>query len=198
MRVKKIAAILTLTATLALAGCTASDLTDRADQLDTGAAKVRQVVADIEQGRADHADLIAVLDQYVPEQLRPGFRRALDIADDVPDTGRQIAVTLDGLARDFRAQAAEDRSRSENAVFGIISITDALIGTNGLLAGLAALSWKRRRDSDRITEDIVTSIESSKPVMDAIDNHGGDDDLRKSMAGPTQKRVAEIKKAIAS
>jgi hypothetical protein len=51
---------------------------------------------------------------------------------------------------------------------------------------------RRQKAAESVTEDIVTSIQSSPAIRSAIDGEGGSD-LRKSMSVTTQKAVKKIK-----
>jgi hypothetical protein len=111
----------------------------------------------------------------------------------------QIAAKLDETAARFEAQADKEASEGENALALGLGFGDLLIGTNGILATIGTLLWRKKRkadqasrDTEAILEDLVTSIESVSTLRDAIKNGAGDE-LRKSMSPATQKAVKAIK-----
>ena len=193
MRPRIAAGVLALSIIFTLAGCSSANLRDNADRLDRGASQVRQVADRIEAGQADHADLIAVLAEYVPPSLADEAARAIEIADGAPDAARDVAVLMEDLADDWRVQAERNASAWENALVGSVGVAEALLGGTTILSGLLAGMFRRRQKAaESVTEDIVTSIQSSPAIRAAIDGDGGND-LRKSMSVTTQKAVKKIK-----
>lgn len=193
MRVRVCAGVLFLSILFTLAGCSSADLRDNADKLDRGANQVREVADRIEQGQADHADLLDVLADYVPESLADEAARAIEIADGAPDAARDVAVLMEDLADDWRVQAERNAGAWENALVGSVGVLEAALGGTTILTGLLAGMFRRRqKNAESVTEDIVTSIQSSPTIRAAIDGEGGTD-LRKSMSVTTQKAVKKIK-----
>lgn len=193
MRPRIVAGVLALSIIFTLAGCSSSQLRDNADRLDRGANQVRAVADRIEQGQADHADLIEVLSHYAPEAIVDEVARVIEAAGNIPDAGRQAATILEDLADDYRTQADRNAGAWENALVGSVGVAEALLGGTTILSGLLAGMFRRRQKSaESVTEDIVTSIQASPAIRAAIDGDGGND-LRKSMSVTTQKAVKKIK-----
>lgn len=193
MRPRIVAGVLALSILFTLAGCSSSQLRDNADRLDRGANQVRAVADRIEEGKADHADLVAVLSEYVPASLADEVERAIEIADGAPQAARDVATLMEDLADDYRVQADREAGAWENALVGSVGVAEALLGGTTILSGLLAGMFRRRQKSaESVTEDIVTSIQASPAIRAAIDGDGGND-LRKSMSVTTQKAVKKIK-----
>lgn len=178
-----------------LAGCSSAQLRENADRLDRGANQVRQVAERVEQGKADHADLIWALREYVPASLADEAAKALEVAENVPDAARDVAALMEDLADDWRTQADREADAWENTLVGGIGVAEALLGGSTVLTGLLAGVFRRKQKSaEAVTEDIVTSIQASPAVRAAIDGEGGAD-LRRSMSVNTQKAVKKIKQS---
>jgi outer membrane murein-binding lipoprotein Lpp len=193
MRSRILLGVLLISMILVLAGCSSARLRENADKLDRGANQVRQVAERVEQGTVDHADLIEALRVYVPESLADEAARVLEVAEDAPGAARDVAALMEDLADDWRTQADRDADAWENTLVGGIGVAEALLGGSTVLTGLLAGVFRRKQKSaESVTEDIVTSIQSSPAIRAAIDGDGGND-LRKSMSVKTQKAVKKIK-----
>lgn len=193
MRSRVLFGVLLLTTALTLVGCSGEQLIESADRLDDGAEKVRQVADRIEQGKADHADLLDAVYDYVPDSAKPQVDRVLNAAEDSPEAARDIADLMEDLADDFREQAELEASTWENTIVGGIGVAEALLGGGTIFSGLLAGFFRRKQKrAESVTEDVVTSIQSSETMRKAIDEGGGDD-LRKSMSSETQRAVKKIK-----
>jgi hypothetical protein len=191
---------LAFVATLALAACTSSeDLRDRAGELDAASQRIVAILDANPPGSVEQSDLVASIVDALPEAWQEASADALTTVGDVRAGATDLAALLATKADEFEAQADAAASEAENAIFLGINAGEMLLGTNGLLAILGGIIFRKKRQADRasrdnaaILEDIVTSIESSKVIREAISNGGGDD-LRKSMSAATQKAVKDIK-----
>ena len=191
---------LIVTLTIGLAGCTSSqELRDRADQLESAADRIEQVLIDNPPEEIEESELAQAIIDRLPEDWQAAGREAIDAVGDVREGASLITAKLDEAAGKLDAQADKEASEAENTLAGVLTLTDALIGTNGLLVGLAGIFWNKKRKADAkareneaIAEDIVTSIQSSAAMRKALDEGGGED-LRKSMRPSTQKAVKKIK-----
>ena len=193
MRSRILLGVLLISMIFTLAGCSPAQLRDNADKLDRGANQVRQVAERVEQGTADHADLIDALREYVPASLADEAAQALAVAEDAPDAARDVAALMEDLADDWRTQADKEADAWENTLVGGIGVAEALFGGSTVITGLLAGYFRRKqKGAESVTEDIVTSIQSSPAIRAAIDGDGGND-LRKSMSVKTQKAVKKIK-----
>ena len=191
---------LIVTLTIGLAGCTSSqELRDRADQLESAADRIEQVLIDNPPEEIEESELAQAIIDRLPEDWQAAGREAIDAVGDVREGASLITAKLDEAAGKLDAQADKEASEAENTLAGVLTLTDALIGTNDLLVGLAGIFWNKKRKADAkareneaIAEDIVTSIQSSAAMRKALDEGGGED-LRKSMRPSTQKAVKKIK-----
>ena len=191
---------LAFVATLALAACTSSeDLRDRAGELDAASQRIVAILDANPPGSVEQSDLVASIVDALPEAWQEASADALTTVGDVRAGATDLAALLATKADEFEAQADAAASEAENAIFLGINAGEMLLGTNGLLAILGGIIFRKKRQADRasrdnaaILEDIVTSIESSKVIREAI-SKGGGDDLRKSMSAATQKAVKDIK-----
>lgn len=179
----------------ALAGCSTTNLRDKADQAQRASDKITTVLTDYDAGRIEDSDLARAIVASLPPDWQARAQTVLEGIGDVRAGGGELAARLDELAASLSAQADKDESDTKNAVFGVISVADALIGTNGLLAIIAGIFWKRKRDAESTTEDIVTSFQAGKgadPAMQAaFDGHGGSV-VQTSMKPSTQAAVNKI------
>jgi len=189
-----------LIATVFLTACTSSeDMRERSRELDVASQRITSILEANPPETIEQSELVAAIVDVLPPAWRDTSAAALGTVSDVRAGASDLAALLAEKSDEFEAQADAAASDAENAIFMGINFADLLIGTNGLLAIAGGILFKKRRqseqrkrDTDAILEDIVTSIESSKIVREAI-SKGGGDDLRKSMSAATQKAVKEIK-----
>lgn len=186
--------------TLSIAGCASSqDLRDRAGELDTAANRIRQILESNPPDSIEQSELVAAIVDVLPPAWKGTSAEVLASVGDVRTGAEQIAAKLAETADKFEAQADKEASEGENALAMGLGFGDLLIGTNGLLATIGTLLWRKKRKADQasrdtaaILEDLVTSIESVAPLRDAIKNGAGDE-LRKSMSPATMAAVKAIK-----
>ena len=187
-------------AMLALAGCaTSDDLRDRAGELDTAADRIRLILENNPPDTVEKSELVAAIVDVLPDAWKGTSAEVLASVGDVRAGAEQIAAKLAETADKFEAQADKEASEGENALAMGLGFGDLLIGTNGLLATIGTLLWRKKRKADQasrdtaaILEDLVTSIESVAPLREAIKNGAGDE-LRKSMSPATMAAVKAIK-----
>lgn len=186
-----------------LAGCKSSqELRDDADKLEAAADRIVAVLAENPADSIEDSDLARAIVDALPADWQGKAADALDAVGDVREGGELVADKLREAAAKFDAQADTEAGETENAIFAGLTLAETLIGTNGIIAGIAGLFWNRKRradqrtrDNDAIIEDIVSSIEASTIMADAV-SKGGGAELRASMNATTQKRVREIRNAI--
>jgi len=190
----------TLLATLALTACTSSeDIRERGRELDAASQRITAILEANPPETIEQSELVAAIVKVLPPAWQAPSAEALGTVTDVRAGASDLAALLAEKAEGFEAQADAAASEAENAIFLGINAGEILLGTNGLLAILGGIIFRKKRQADRasrdnaaILEDIVTSIESSKVIREAI-SKGGGDDLRKSMSAATQKAVKDIK-----
>lgn len=183
-----------------LTACTSpEELRDRSRELDVASQRITAILETNPPETIEQSELVAAIVEVLPEAWRDTSAAALGTVTDVRKGASDLAALLAEKSDAFEEQADKEASEGENAVFLGINAADLLLGTNGLLAIIGGIIFKKKRQSDRakrdseaIIEDIVTSIESSKVIREAIQKGGGDD-LRKSMSAATQKAVKDIK-----
>lgn len=186
-----------------LAGCKSSqELRDDADKLEAAADRIVAVLAENPADSIEDSDLARAIVDALPADWQGKAADALETVGDVREGGEFVADKLREAAAKFDAQADTEAGEAENAIFAGLTLAETLIGTNGIIAGIAGLFWNRKRradqrtrDNDAIIEDIVSSIEASTIMADAV-SKGGGAELRASMNATTQKRVREIRNAI--
>jgi hypothetical protein len=201
--VRVVAILAALSIAFTLAGCTSSqELADRADQLEASADRITQILTENPADSIEASELAASIVDALPESWQDEAADALAIVGDVRHGAQLTADKLREAAARFDEQAALQASETENTIFAGLTLADTLIGTNGLIAGIAGLFWGRKRKADArardeaaILEDVVSSIEASGIMADAV-SKGGGTELRASMSAETQKRVREIRNAI--
>lgn len=174
-------------------GCTSSqELRDRADDLESAADRIEQVLRDNPPGQIEESELAQSIIEYLPESWQDAGRDAIETVGDVREGAELIATKLDEAAGKLDQQADLEATEAENTFFAGLTLAETLIGTNGLIAGLAGIFWKRKKSAEAVTEDIVTSIDSVKTLREAIQSGAGDE-LKKSMNVKTRQAVAKIK-----
>lgn len=188
--------LILLLAVLLSTGCASSqDLRDRADDLEAAADRIELVLEQNPPGKIEESELAQAIIERLPESWQDAGREAIDTVGDVREGAELIATKLDEAAVKLDAQADLDATQAENTFFAGLTLAETLIGTNGLIAGLAGIFWKRKRDAEAATADIVTSIDSVKTLREAIQNGAGDE-LKKSMDIKTRRVVAKIKSQV--
>jgi len=193
MRCKPLLTIVLLSIVFTLAGCASSqDLRDRADQLNTAADRIEQLLEQNPPDQIEESVLAQAILDKLPESWQGVGQDVIDSVGDVREAGTLIASKLDEASVKLDAQADLEESESKNTVIAGLTLAETLLGTNGIIAGLAGIFWNQKRKASAATEDIVTSIEASSLVKRAISDGGGDE-LRKSMSPDTQKVVKKIK-----
>ena len=200
---RNVGIIALLSITFALAGCkTSQDLRDDAAQLRTAADRIVEILEENPADTIEESDLAHAIVDALPADWQDEASDALAVVGDVRQGGGLVADKLREAAARFDEQADKAASETENTIFAGLTLAETLIGTNGLIAVIAGLFWNRKRradqrtrDNDAIIEDIVSSIEASTIMADAV-SKGGGAELRASMNATTQKRVREIRNAI--
>lgn len=200
MRLRIVAGVLALLILFTLAGCaTSEDLRDRAGELDTAANRIRAILENNPPETVEQSELVDAIVDALPDAWRGTSAEVLASVSDVRAGAEQIASKLAETADKFEAQADKEASEGENALAMGLGFGDLLIGTNGFLATIGTLLWRKKRKADQasrdtaaILEDLVTSIESVAPLREAIKNGAGDE-LRKSMSPATMAAVKAIK-----
>ncbi|PCI11081.1 hypothetical protein COB72_01940 [bacterium] len=169
------------------------------DSLDQAADRIQSVLETYQPNQIEES----VLAQAIVDALPDGWKNTgIEVIESVGDTREAaalIAVKLSQASDALDAQADLEATQTENAVFGVMSVAELLLGTNGLIAGIAGVLWKKKKQSDRAseesrlaTEDIVNSIRSSPIMTQALDNGGGVQ-VRASMQSRTMRIVKTIK-----
>lgn len=201
---------------LTLAGCSSRQLNERADTLDRTAAQTEQAADSIDETLArfgpdqvEDSELLAALRSYFPPHWADEFDRAVAAAGDVRSVAADMSTELRAFAgvqrqeaSDLRTQAVKAASNAENAVVAGLTVLDLILGGTTTLAGIGVGVYRsigrkergRREEAERVTEDVVLSIEAS-PIMKKAIGDGGNAELRQSMLPTTMKAVRRIKDA---
>jgi hypothetical protein len=179
---------------LSLIGCSGDQLRDRADDLESAADRIELVLETYKSDQVEESVLAQAVIDALPEQWQAAGVEAINTVGDVREASGLIVDKLNEAALNLDTQADKEASNTENAVFGVMSVADLLLGTNGLIAGIAGVLWKKKRSAQRVNEDIVTSIESSPTIKKAISDGGGNE-LRTSMLPETMRAIKKIKEA---
>lgn len=182
-----------------LAGCSDNQLRDRADSLQSAATRIERVLDTYQPDQIEESVLAQAIVDALPEQWQSVGINTIETVGDVRQAGGLIALKLIEAADALDAQADKEATEAENAVFGVMSVADLLLSTNGLIAGIAGLLWKKKKQAERAsdeaqhaTADIVNSIRSS-PIMSKALDSGGGDEVRISMQTSTMRVVKQIK-----
>jgi len=175
-----------------LSGCSDDQLRDRADRLQSAANRIESVLDTYQTDQIEESVLAEAIVEALPESWREAGDNTIGVLGDAREAGQLIITKLNEASASLEAQANLEATETENAVFGVMSVADLLLGTNGLIAGIAGLLWRKKSKAEQATEDIVTSIQSSPIMRKAIDEGGGDQ-VRASMPSATMRVVKKIK-----
>ena len=184
-----------------MSGCSDDQLRDRSDRLESAADRIELVLSTYQPDQIEESVLAEAIIEALPESWREAGDNTIGVIGDTREAGQLLITKLNEASIALDAQADKEATETENAVFGVMSVAEALLGTNGLIAGIAGLFWRKKKKAEQdtqraeqITEDIVTAIQSSPIVRKAIDEGGGDQ-VRASMPASAMRVVKKIKEA---
>ena len=194
MKTKTIAIVALVGVLFALCGCSSSQLRDRADDLDNAADRIQGVLD--QSAGLDDSELVADILDAMPEGWQDTAADIIEEIGDAREAAGLIVPEIRAAADKLEAQADAEASQWENTLVGGLTLVELLLGGTTVLGGtLAGIFGRGRRRERDALEDVVSSIEASTVMVDAI-SKGGGAELRASMNANTQARVRAIRNKI--
>ena len=194
MKTKTYAIVAIVAVLFALCGCSSSQLRDRAGDLDNAADRI-QAVLDQSAG-LDDSELVADILDAMPSGWQDTAADIIEEIGDAREAAGLIVPEIRAAADKLEAQADAEASQWENTLVGGLTLVELLLGGTTVLGGtLAGIFGRGRRRERDALEDVVSSIEASTVMVDAI-SKGGGAELRASMNANTQARVRAIRNKI--
>lgn len=194
MKTKTYAIVALVAVLFALCGCSSSQLRDRAGDLDNAADRIQGVLD--QSAGLDDSELVADILDAMPEGWQDTAADVIEQVGDAREAAGLIVPEIRAAADKLEAQADAEAGKWENTLVGGLTLIELLLGSTTVLSGTVAgiFGARRRRDRNAL-EDVVSSIEASTIMVDAI-SKGGGAELRASMNADTQKAVRSIRNKI--
>lgn len=194
MKTKTYAIVALVAVLFALCGCSSSQLRDRAGDLDNAADRIQGVLD--QSAGLDDSELVADILDAMPEGWQDTAADVIEEIGDAREAAGLIVPEIRAAADKLEAQADAEAGKWENTLVGGLTLIELLLGSTTVLSGTVAgiFGARRRRDRNAL-EDVVSSIEASTIMVDAI-SKGGGAELRASMNADTQKAVRSIRNKI--
>ncbi|PCI07948.1 hypothetical protein COB72_09270 [bacterium] len=192
-----------------MGGCSTEQTRSQAQAIDRSAEISEDAAERIEHtldryppGSVEDSLLAQALTEMLPDAIKAQFENAVIVAGDTRAGAQSVADELKVFANANRMQAQtlrDQADKQDDAVNNALAIGGswlqiALTGTTGLGVIAAAFFRKKHRQAVFVGEDIVTSIEASPAIREAIKGEGASQ-LRTSMSPVTMRFVKAVREA---